>query len=104
MVRSCHQRTVNAKQFTGVMMNEEYGQLVMVAGNLFSRIQELNALLNQMVAEGHYQGELRLTHRSADGQDTDLYIHIDGTDFTMMPGGQVETFRLDVSGLSARLE
>ncbi len=83
---------------------DDYGRLVYLAGSLFSKAQELNTILRQMEATGQYQGEIHLTHRGADGGTTRLLIHIDGTDFTLMPDDTETGFRLDLSGLSVRLE
>lgn len=88
------------------MMNngDEYGRLVYLAGSLFSKTQELNALLRHFEATGQHQGEIHLTHRGANGETTQLLIHIDGTDFTLMPDDSETGFRLDLSGLTVRLE
>ena len=64
-------------------MSEEYNKLAFVVGNLFSRVQELNALLNDP-RTFHRQGELLLTHCACNGETTPLSIHIDGLDFTLM--------------------
>lgn len=84
--------------------SDDYGRLVYLAGSLFSKAQELNAILRRLEATGQNQGELHLTHRTADGETTQLLIHIDGSEFTMMPDDSDTGFRLDLSGLSVRLE
>ncbi len=83
---------------------DDYGRLVYLAGSLFSKAQELNAILRHLEATDQYQGEIHLTHRSADGNTTRLLIHIDGADFTMMPDDSDTGFRLDLSGLTVQLE
>ncbi len=82
----------------------DYGRLVYLAGSLYTRAQELNTLLRQLEETGQYQGEIHLSHRSADGHTMQLLIHIDGAEFTMMPDDTETGFRLDLSGLTLRLE
>ncbi len=84
--------------------SDDYGRLVYLAGSLFSKAQELNAILHRMEAAGQYQGEIHLTHRGAEGGTTQLMIHIDGHEFTLMPDDSETGFRLDLSGLTVRLE
>ena len=83
---------------------EDYTRLVYLAGSLFSRAQEIKAVLHRLEESGQYQGELHLTHRGSDGETIQLLIHIDGPEFTMMPDDSETGFRLDLSGLSVRLE
>lgn len=85
-------------------MNEEYSDLVYLAGSLFTKVTELNTLLRRLAETGQNQGELHLMHRQANGETTQLLIHIDGPEFTMMPGDLDTGFRLDISGSSVRLE
>ncbi len=84
--------------------SDDYTRLVYLAGSLFSRAQEIKAVLQRLEAMGQNQGELHLTHRGMDGETTQLLIHIDGPEFTMMPDDSETGFRLDLSGLSVRLE
>ena len=79
-------------------------RLVYLAGSLYSKVQELRALMRQWEATGQHQGELHLTHRTAEGETTNLLIHIDGGEFTMMPSDSDTGFRLDVSGASFYIE
>ncbi len=83
---------------------DDYGRLVYLAGSLFTKAQELNTILRNLEATGQYQGEIHLTHRGADGGTTQLLIHIDGADFTMMPDDSDVGFRLDLSGSTLHLE
>ncbi len=84
--------------------SDDYGRLVYLAGSLYSKAQELNTILRRMEATGQFQGEIHLTHRGAEGETTQLMIHVDGTDFTLMPDDSETGFRLDLSGMTVRLE
>jgi hypothetical protein len=85
-------------------MNTEYDQIVIVAGTLFSRVQELRALLQELKGRNHCQGEFRMFHRAADGKETELIVYVDGLSFTMMPSDQANSFRLDSSDSALWLE
>ena len=84
--------------------SDDNTRLVYLAGSLFSRAQELRALLQEWEASGQHQGELHLTHRASDGGTTRLLIHIDGPEFTMMLDDADTGFRLDVSDGSLHIE
>lgn len=84
-------------------MDTDNVQLAILIGNIFSRVQELKVMLQQMAENCECQGEFRLTHQSNAGEITPLVMHIDGTDFTMMTD-QPGKFRLDISGSSLWLE
>ena len=85
-------------------MDDDFGELVATVGNLFSRVQELKCLLHRMSENQQCQGELHLTHTANNGVETPLVIHIDGTDFMMLPADQCGKFRVEVSGLSIWFE
>ncbi len=85
-------------------MNEEYHKLAFVVGNLFSRVQELNAILHQLAGTGACQGELLLTHCACNGETTPLSIHIDGLEFTLMLADESRDFRLDIGGIALNIE
>ena len=84
--------------------SDDYGNLLYLAGSLFTKVQELNAVLRRLKETGQHQGELHLTHRQANGEVTQLALHIDGMEFTMMPGDVDTGLRLDISGSTARIE
>ncbi len=84
--------------------SDDYGRLVYLAGSLFSKVQELNDVLRRFEASGQRPGEIHLAHRTADGETTQLLIHIDGVYFTMMPDDSETGFRLDLSGQTVHLE
>ena len=85
-------------------LGDDYSNLVYLAGSLFTKVSELNALMERLAESGQCQGEIHLAHRQANGETTQLLIHIDGNEFTMMPGDSDSEFRLDISGLSTQLE
>ena len=85
-------------------MNADYNQVAFVAGSLFTRIQELRALLQELRTNGRCQGECHIFYRAADGQETELLIHIDGECFSMMPVDHADGFRLDASDMSLWLD
>jgi hypothetical protein len=56
-------------------MNEGYSDLVYLAGSLFTRVTELNAVLQRLAEAGQYQGEVHLTHRQANGRPAALLLY-----------------------------
>ncbi|MEP7287326.1 MAG: hypothetical protein ABI947_16340 [Chloroflexota bacterium] len=85
-------------------MSDEQDRLIYLAGSLYSKSLELKKLLHKLEETEAPHGEIRLSHRSADGESVTLLIHIDGTEFTMMPENSDPGFRLDISDLSIKIE
>ena len=85
-------------------MYEQRAKLTYLAGSMFSKAQELRALLREMAAEGQHQGEIHLTYQPLEGQPERLVIHIDGDEFTMMRDDSTADFRLDLNDSSLHIE
>jgi hypothetical protein len=86
------------------MMSDKRAQLIYLVGTLFSKSQDLSTLLEELAAANECQGELALTHRTADGRLNRLLIHIDGAELTITPDESEGKFRLDISDQHVSLE
>jgi len=78
-------------------MREDNSQIALIAGSLFSRLEELRLLLTQLEESGCCRREFEMVHRANDGTETKLVIHIEGLMFTMMPIEKDTALRLDIS-------
>lgn len=85
-------------------MHHHEQELIYLVGSLYSKAARLRALLDDLAADDAAQGELRLAHRSAEGEVVTLYVHIEGTALTIMPGEPHDDLRLDLSGSDIHLE